>query len=824
MGRIMCLDGVWKLEALSVEDNNYGIADGSTFEIGIPGSVQDALIDSMVVPDPYLGCNELETLFIGKSDWAISREFELSIKRGCHYVLHLEKVDTIASLYINGEHVCSFDNEHRIYEPDVTAFLKDGKNEISFMFTSSEKVALERAKALDHPVPCSRYRYDSPNRNLVRKAQCNAAWDWGLCLQTMGIYESIELHECGSYYLSSFSAIPEKASDGGWNLEIKARVTGFSYCRESLTASVAGISKTVEYDVFAGENVLLMSVPVPAESVELWWPNGYGTQPLYDVVICIGGPKGQSLTRRIGFRTIEVRNNKTMGGKELTVCVNGRPVFCKGANWIPLDARPALMTGERFDSIIRSARDANMNMLRVWGGGWYEKEAFYDACDRYGILIWHDLMFSCSTYPAEQWFLDSVELELKDQVRRLSSRTCIALWCGNNECLGALGWYEETMANLPLYIADYEKLYVNWIDRILVQEDPSRMYWPSSPCAGPGDYSDNWHCDGNGDMHYWTVWHERKDFEYYHKVRPRFCSEFGYQSFPSMSEVLSFADTSDFYINRAVMEHHQRNDEGNAIISEMFSRYYRPPKGFEGQLYLSQVQQAYAIQTAVTYWRSLMPYCMGTLYWQLNDVWPVSSWSSIEYSGKWKALHYAARRFYSPVAPLLYSEDGKAYVKVCNDSPSDYEGTCSVSVVGFDGSVHMFESFDVTVPSMTVSPVFELDLSSVDVSGCYLCASTGDMEETLLLCRPKDATLLDPALSYEVSETDTTGVFEVTVSCENPAFNVVLDAGSVKGRFEDNCFTLNGRRTVRFFCDDDISLKDYNDELKVYDLYSMCEY
>lgn len=820
MGEKMILDGKWKLTAVSPRDNNYGITDGSTFEMPVPGSVQDCLIDSLVVPDPYLGCNELETLFIGQSDWNISRSFDLDLRKDLHYVLRLEKVDTIASLYINGTLVSSFDNEHRIYEIDVTSFLLDGENSIEFRFTSSEKVALERAKKLEHPVPCSHYRYDSPNRNLVRKAQCNAAWDWGLCLQTIGIYESIALYGCRDFYLSSFSAIPGRASDGGWNLEIKARVTGFNYCRESLTVSVAGISKTVDYDIFSGENVLVMSVPVPEASVETWWPNGYGGQKLYVVVAFIGG---QSLSRRIGFRTIEVRNNMTMGGKELTVCVNGQPVFCKGANWIPLDARPALMTDERFDSIIRSVRDANMNMLRVWGGGWYEKEAFYDACDRYGILVWHDLMFSCSTYPAEQWFLDSVELELKDQVRRLSSRTCIALWCGNNECLGALGWYEETRANLPLYISDYEKLYVNWIDRILVNEDPSRMYWPSSPCAGPGDYSDNWHNDGNGDMHYWTVWHERKDFEAYHDVRPRFCSEFGYQSFPSMSEVLSFADTSDFDINSAVMEHHQRNDDGNSIISEMFTRYYMKPRGFEAQLYLSQVQQAFAIQTAVTYWRSLMPYCMGTLYWQLNDVWPVSSWSSIEYSGKWKALHYAARRFYSPVAPLLYLDDGKAYVKVCNDSPSDFDGKCTVSLVRYDGSVLRCESFDVSVSSMAVTSVFELDLASVDISRCYLCASLADVEETLLLSRPKDAHLLDPELTYEVSR-ESDCEFDVTVSCANPAFNVVLDAGSVRGRFQDNCFTLNGRRTVRFLSDEEVSIDEFVSGLRIYDLYSCCEY
>ena len=821
MENMICLDGIWTLQAVAPEQNNYGITDGSTFGMPIPGSVQDALIESMVVPDPYQGCNELETLFIGRSDWKISRDFDITLKEGLHYVLRLEKVDTIASLFINGEEVASFDNEHRIYQPDVTRFLHSGRNSIEFRFVSSEKVAIERASQLDHPAPCSRYRYDSPHRNLVRKAQCNAAWDWGLCLQTIGIHESVELHECRDYYFSSFSAIPSRTADGDWNLEILARVTGFSCCKETVNVSVAGTEKSVDFNLFAKDNDLVLSVTVPASDVELWWPNGFGGQKLYEVQVRIGE---QVRSRRIGFRTIEVRNNRTMGGKELTVCVNGVPVFCKGANWIPLDARPALMTAERFDSMIRDARDANMNMLRVWGGGWYEKEAFYDACDKYGILIWHDLMFSCSTYPADKWFLDSVELELRDQVRRLSSRTCIALWCGNNECLGALGWYEETRADLPKYLADYEKLYVNWIDRILVQEDPSRMYWPSSPCAGPGDYSDNWHVDGNGDMHYWTVWHERKDFEYYHKVRPRFCSEFGYQSFPSLSEVLSFAVEDDFDIHSEVMEHHQRNDEGNSIISEMFGRYFRTPKGFEGQLYLSQVQQAFAIQTAVTYWRSLMPYCMGTLYWQLNDVWPVSSWSSMEYSGKWKALHYAARRFYSPVAPLLYTEDGKAYVKVCNDGSEAFEGKCLVSVVGFDGSVVSCEESDVSVPALTVSTVCELDLSTVKTEECFLCASIGGIEETLLLCRPKDAALQDPYLSFTVKEASVPGQFDVELSCDNPAFFVVLDAGALRGRFEDNCFTLNGTRTVRFHSTDEVSSDDFKAALRVYDLHSWCEY
>ncbi len=812
--RRITLDGEWTLNALRIEDNNYGIENGSVFSMDIPGSVQDALIEDLVVPDPYYATNELETLFIGRSDWSISRDFSLWKKAGKNYILRLEKVDTVAKLYINGSEVASLDNEHQIHELDVTAYLLDGANHIRFDFVSSEKVALQRQADLDHPIPCSRYMHDSPARNLVRKTQCNAAWDWGLCMQTIGIHESVRLFECDDVHLSSFTVIPRRKGCD-WQLEVRAFVKVLSDCKVHLRLHCADRSIERLVNLKRSDSFIDLSLDIPGFAVELWWPNGLGGQPLYDVLFEFGD---YVLSRRIGFRTIEVSNDVTLGGRELTVVVNGQSVFCKGANWIPLDARPCRMTPARYDSMVRSARDANMNMLRVWGGGWYEKEAFYDACDKYGILLWHDLMFSCSTYPAEKWFLKSVEKELRDQVRRLRSRTCIALWCGNNECLGALGWYDETKADLPLYLKDYETLYSNWIDNILVEEDPTRMYWPSSPCAGPGDYSDNWHSDGNGDMHYWTVWHERKDFESYHSVKPRFCSEFGYQSFPSLSEVETFAPEDQRYIHSPVMEHHQRNSMGNSIIEEMFTRYFRAPAGFENRLYLSQVQQAYAIKTAVTYWRSLMPYCMGTLYWQLNDVWPVSSWSSIEYSGKWKPLHYAARRFYSPVAPLVYIEGNTLFVKVCNDGRKPFEGRCEVSCIGFDGSLHRTQGFDVKVGSMAVTPVMEVDLSDRDTSFCYAQVNVAGLEETLLFRRPKDANILDPIIEFDVVEAGDS--FEIRLRSHNPAFFVVPDAGSIGGRFSDCLFTLNGERTIVFRPDDMVSLDLFVRNFKVYDLFS----
>lgn len=808
------LSGTWKLKAINVEKNNYKIRNGNTFKINIPSSVQDTLINQMIVPDPYYADNELETMFIGKSDWSISKKFKIK-KDDYHWILKLEKVDTIATLKINSKIVRNFDNEHEIYFIDITDYVNDGINSISIDFTASEKTAIERNSKLKYPIPCSRYKYDSPNRNLVRKTQCNAAWDWGLCLQTIGIYEDVLLYKCTDYVVKSFSAVPF-LKNKNWIVKIEAFVHAFKPCIHNVSAQVKEYKTQKTVQLSEGSNKVELEITVPYKSVKMWWPNGYGDQILYNVIFKIENDK---LERKIGFRTIEIKNNLTMGGKELTVCVNGQNIFCKGANWIPVDARPDRMTKEHYESVILSAKMANMNMLRVWGGGWYEKEEFYDACDKYGILLWHDLMFSCSTYPSDQWFLDSVKRELTDQLRRLKSRTCIALWCGNNECLGALTWYEETLADMDKYVKDYEKLFTNWIDKIIQEENSERMYWPSSPCAGPGDYSDNWHNDGNGDMHFWTVWHERKDFDAYRSVKPRFCSEFGYQSFPSLSEVQSFAPQDQLNLTSQIMEHHQRNEEGNSIIIEMFTRYFRMPSSFKKQLYLSQVQQALAIETAVSYWRSLTPYCMGTLYWQLNDVWPVSSWSSIEYSGKWKALQYAARRFYETTVPVLFEKDGKIIFKAVNDSAKAVNTKATIKVVDFDGNEKTIKSKDIIISSLSSKEVLSINLDKFDSKNSFILASLDNHETVLLLTKPRFANIKSPNTKIEEIRKIDKG-FEITISSEKPAFYVMLDASNIEGIFSDNYMYLNGRKTILFETNSNISKRDFETCLSIEDLFS----
>jgi beta-mannosidase len=352
---------------------------------------------------------------------------------------------------------------------------------------------------------------------------------------------------------------------------------------------------------------------------------------------------------------LEVVNEHDEIGSSLFFRVNGIDIFAKGANWIPCDALPSRMTAEKYEDRLSSAAKVGMNTIRLWGGGQYEADAFYDACDRMGLVIWHDLPFSCSTYPSSPEFLDLVIPELRHQLRRLASRPSIVMWCGDNECIGALTWFPETTANRSLYTTNYDRL-SRQVTAIVREEDPSRTFWPSSPCGGPSladVWLDNWHSDGKGDMHMWQVWHENLPFSRYLEINPRFCSEFGFQSFPSITTIATFCPPEERNPYSNIMEFHQKNEGGNGRIMSTIALYFRFPEfGLPSIVYLSQLQQAIAMKTAVEYWRSLRPVCMGTLYWQLNDMYPVQSWSSLEASGRWKMIHYFARSFYANICVI----------------------------------------------------------------------------------------------------------------------------------------------------------------------------
>ncbi len=441
-----------------------------------------------------------------------------------------------------------------------------------------------------------------------------------------------------------------------------------------------------------------------------------------------------------------------------------------------------------------------MNMIRVWGGGFYEQDYFYDLCDRLGLMVWQDFMFACNLYPCTDDFLSNVSQEVDYQVRRLSSHPSIALWCGDNELVGALTWFKESRDNRDRYLVAYDRLN-RVIEQGVKKAYPQGIWWPSSPASGYLDYGDAWHADGSGDMHYWSVWHENKSFANYRTIKPRFCSEFGFQSYTSMPVIETFADSGDMNIASPVIELHQKNAGGNERIAGTMFRYFRFPKDFANFVYLSQIQQGLAIGTAVDYWRSLKPHCMGTLYWQLNDTWPVASWSGLDYGGSWKALHYMARRFFQPVNVVaIPSEDGTSIAFfMVNDTLEELTVDMNLFAVTLDGERLPIRTATGTCPPDRSAPLLTLDETDIPVDALLawsFIASNGMSGEGHLALQPYKALELQPS-GLETSVAPLAdGRFEIAVSATGLALFVMLEA-DCPGRFADNAFDLHAGMSRR---------------------------
>ena len=818
------LSGIWRLaprDSHEIAPYTRFFLEHPSVPCPLPGDVHTALIAQEIIPDPYYGTNENNILWVGRNDWIMERQFQLNEEalQAKHAILTFTMADTVITVNINGKKAGMMDNQFRRYRFDVRSLLHEGQNTISLSFKSSEKEALERASRLKYPIPFSEYPNGSPHRNLIRKAQFSGGWDWGPCILSMGIYEDITLCLTDQFVVESVATDMKETSETSFDVGIRVIVDAFSEGTYTMDASLAGSSQCGTVDVHEGRN--LITFHLRCHDIQRWWPHGEGKQPLYPLTLHIGGTH---IEKRVGFRTMRVKT--TDGG--LTFCVNGRDIYAKGSNWIPMDAVPSRITKERYEYLLESAIQAGCNMLRFWGGGFFEHDAFYDLCDEKGILIWHDLLFGCSLYPSDDAFLSSVEAELRYQIPRLSDHPSIAMWCGNNEDLGAISWYEESKRNMARYLIDYDRLNHGTVERVVKELDPARMFWPSSPSAGPDDFSDNWHDDQKGDMHFWSVWHEGKPFEAYYSIKPRFVSEFGYQSFSSLSTIETYCPEEQMNLTSPVMEHHQKNPSGNGIIIGNFARYFRMPSGLGNMVYLSQCQQALAMKMACEYFRTLRPHCMGSLIWQLDDDWPVASWSSIEYTGKWKLLHYAMRHFYSPVLPIMIRRtDGSVDVFVSNDTQEDRKSaTITVKSAAFNGEKRFAKAFTVDIPKAAVTAICTLPSSLLalekDETFLYVKFTCGDvyMENSLLLDAPKRCALQDPKIGFSVCKTESG--FQITLRCKKPAFWVGLDASSISGTFSDNWFDMRptGEKQVAFKTNEDVSVEEFTKRLAVYDLYS----
>ncbi len=658
-----------------------------TVPILLPGDIHSALVAAQHLPDPYFGRNEYEARWVADRPWVMARDFDLPGGEE-PWTLVLDELDTVAEVFLNGRSVLSAATCFREHAVDVTAALRPGANHIEIHFAATLQAANALQAAQPFKVPYHAGNCPIPNGNMLRKPQCDFGWDWNIALAPVGLHGRIALID-GAGEIAGVK-VEQIHTPGYVTLTVGLRLRGFAADQADFRIEIGSAIEAGPIGFTNGSATLTATLDLA--DPDLWWPVGSGPRPLHALRIRVGGV---SRTIRIALRDTRLVTEQDATGLGFKFRVNGRDIFARGANWIPADALPARITPDKTRALLRSAVEANMNMIRVWGGGRYEPDWFYEICDELGLLVWQDCMFACHLYPATPDFLDEVTREITYQAERLSHR--IALWCGDNELLGALRWFAESIENRDRYLVMYDRLN-RTIETALARALPSANWWPSSPSPGPMSFGDTWHDDSSGDMHFWSVWHEGRDFEHYRDVRPRFCSEFGFQSYTSLDVIRTFATADDLNIASPVMESHQKNAGGNARIAETMFRYFRFPKDFGNFVWLSQVQQGLAIKTAVEYWRSLKPHCMGTLIWQLNDTWPVASWSSLDYGGGWKLLHHMARRFFQPVAVAALPEGDGFRLSAVNDTGAAVTVTAEVFAAAMDGTTRPLAHFHQTVP------------------------------------------------------------------------------------------------------------------------------
>jgi beta-mannosidase len=803
------LAGSWRLTS---PDSDHSLS------MPIPGDVHTALHAASLIPDPYFGRNEEVVQWVANQDWQITRSFNVDDVSGDWY-LDIDYLDTVASVYVNDALVLEGNNSFQRYRPDVSKALKTGENTIRILLHSSVKAGAELQAKQPFYIPYSTANSPIPNGNMLRKPQCHFGWDWNIAIAPLGLYGTIALKKLEIARIESIVTQQLHNDDGSVDLKVTAALFAKGTGVAQLYFSLDDERLRLDVGVNAGETSITHVFHI--DKPKLWWPAGSGEQALYALSV---ETNSETVTRQIGLRTVELITDEDEAGSRFALKVNGREIFARGANWIPADALFSRSSPALTEDLLQSAAAANMNIIRVWGGGFYEHDWFYDICDRLGLMVWQDFMFACNLYPSTGDFLENVADEVGYQVRRLATHPSIALWCGDNELVGALTWFEESRRDRDRYLVSYDRLN-RTIEQAMKKAAPDAIWWPSSPASGYLNFGDAWHADGSGDMHYWSVWHENKSFDNYRSVRPRFCSEFGFQSYTSLPVIKTYADAKDMNIASPVMELHQKNAGGNERIAGTMFRYFRFPKDFPNFVYLSQVQQGLAIKTAVEYWRSLKPHCMGTIYWQLNDTWPVASWSSLDYGGRWKVMHYLVRRFFQPVSvAAIPSEDNETIrLSLVNDTITDVTVDIAVSLLKLDGE---------RVPLTTAHAVCTADAAvtalSIDASqvpdDCLLAwhftTSNGMGGEGHYVHGTYKALELQPAgLTVQRKEIEENGAVELTVTAKGLALFVMIESGT-EGRYSDNAFDLAAGESRRIVFTPAKPLGGVFPDFRIYDLQS----
>lgn len=785
------LNGTWQLSA--------GHRSLESVDMQIPGTVLSGLLAAGKIKDPFYRTNEDATRALFWKDYVFTRTFDVDEKLLAqqHIVLVCEGLDTLAEISINGTFLAKTDNMHRTWKFQAKKLLHPGKNEIQIVFRSVlrfiEDYPYEAHKKINY-IPCGSMK----GNQLLRKAHSMFGWDWGPQTIDAGIFRDIYLQGYSHARIEDIRIHQQHAKNVSvqTSITLSESVPGQKLCVE---LSEDGADKPLQTKLCKTNADGVAAVDFVIENPKLWWPNDYGDQPLYIVRTTLldeDGTSLESITRRIGLRTLTISQEKDEWGNEFAFCVNGVKIFTRGGNYIPDDCLYTRITEKKLDYILESCRRAHFNCVRVWGGGYYPSDAFYDLCDEKGLIVWQDLMYACNVYDVTDAFAENCRQETYDNVRRLRHHASLGLWCGNNEIESAWDHWGDFQKETPYLRADYIRLFEEVLPKAVQEADGETFYWHSSPSSG-GCF-DNPDDANRGDTHYWDVWHGQKPFTDYRKYFFRFCSEFGFQSFPCAKTVNSFTLEDDRNIFSRVMESHQKNNAANGKMLYYLSENLRYPKDLTHLLYASQVLQGMAIKYGVDHWRRNRGRCMGTLYWQINDDWPAPSWSSIDYFGRWKALHYMAQKFYAPHAVSMTLEDHRCHVYFSNESFETTEYSLTLSIRDLSGNV--LETYE----TKGNSPAF----SAIETAVVDICSWEDQKDDVFLeaVIHTKDQKVLkdvetlvpykylnlkNPVISTEAEETNDAFILHISSDCFAPF--VALDFDDADVIFSDNFFHLTDK-------------------------------
>lgn len=786
------LGGAWRMRE----------ADSQTWHSAhVPGSVYADLMADGTMPDPFWRENELDAFERMKKDYVYQRTFTVSEAQLAHAHVELvcEGLDTLAHVSLNGREIAFADNMHITWVWNVKEQLHAGENTLEIRFDSPILYCAKKAEE----APGWESSDATPGFRHLRKAHCMFGWDWGPRLPDAGIWRPIFLRTWDTARLEN-ALMLQAHHDGVVDVTIRPEIAGESAWSAEITAPDGEV--IIIPETTAAEQVITIEHP------QLWWPNGLGKQPLYRVTVRLA--TGDTRTWRIGLRTMTVSREKDEWGEEFCHVVNGMKVFAMGADYIPEDNILARVTPERTRRLLEDCKAANFNAIRVWGGGYYPDDAFYDICDELGLMVWQDLMYACAFYDLTPDFERSIRVETHQNVARLRHHASLALICGNNEMEMFMAGANSALINhrtwefvptYPHHITDYVKMFEYILPAIVKETAPQTYWWPASPSSGGNFDAPN--DENRGDNHYWDVWHGEKPFTEYRKFFFRYASEFGFQSFPCLKSVEQFTLPDDRNIFSRVMERHQRNQAANGKILSYLSQTFRYPNSFDDLLYASQLMQAEAIRYGVEHWRRNRGRCMGAIIWQLNDIWPVASWASIDYYGRWKALHYAAKRFFAPVM-ISAEEEGelsqnpkineyhpapleKSFrLNVCNETLRDVTGEVVWALRTPDGAIVRQNQQTLTIPAMSAKWLDKVDCADASLTGHYVSFAfvVDDValsEGTCIFCAPKHFEFVDPRLTVE-TRGDT-----LVVTSHAYAKQVWLESEDADLLLDDNAFDMN---------------------------------